>query len=127
MENDRLRKGKLRLRHIGCSLDSPSQHVTSMFSFSPQTTPIAWTKSLKLHCYKCFADNRMTAKEAIGAFYDEIKLYNFDKPNPSPDNGHLTQLLWKGSKKTGSGEVKFVNGKLLSHLSLSAINPQLNY
>ena len=55
----------------------------------------------------------MTAKEAINAFYDEVKLYDFQKPNPSDKNGHFTQLVWKASKKTGSGEAKFVNGIFL--------------
>lgn len=42
-------------------------------------------------------------EEAVKAWYDEIKSYNFDKAEFTPQTGHFTQVVWKGSQKLGVG------------------------
>jgi hypothetical protein len=37
------------------------------------------------------------------AWYDEIKLYNFNGGDFSEATGHATQMLWKGSTQLGCG------------------------
>lgn len=41
------------------------------------------------------------AKDATDLWYDEYKLYDFDKGEYSDATGHFTQMVWKGSKKLG--------------------------
>uniref|UniRef100_T1GJX7 SCP domain-containing protein n=1 Tax=Megaselia scalaris TaxID=36166 RepID=T1GJX7_MEGSC len=41
------------------------------------------------------------ASKPVQAWYDEIKLYDFQKPVFDPKIGHFTQLVWKNSKKLG--------------------------
>ncbi|MGW3349940.1 CAP family protein [Nonomuraea rubra] len=42
---------------------------------------------------------------AVASWYDEITYYDFDKAEFTPDSGHFTQLVWKGSTKVGIGRV----------------------
>lgn len=37
----------------------------------------------------------------IGAWYDEIKKYNYQDPVFSESTGHFTQMVWKSSTKVG--------------------------
>jgi hypothetical protein len=36
-------------------------------------------------------------------WYNEVRDYNFDKPNISADVLHFTQVVWKNTKKLGVG------------------------
>jgi len=40
-------------------------------------------------------------KEAVDAWYNEEKLYNYNHPGFSMATGHFTQVVWKGTTKLG--------------------------
>ncbi|KAF6730593.1 Golgi-associated plant pathogenesis-related protein 1 [Oryzias melastigma] len=42
-------------------------------------------------------------KEAVEAWYSEIKDYNFAKPGFQSGTGHFTQVVWKNSTELGVG------------------------
>ncbi|SCV04235.1 LAMI_0H14488g1_1 [Lachancea mirantina] len=42
---------------------------------------------------------------ALYAWYDEIKVYNFDNPGFSEQTGHFTQLVWKNTSQVGCGKI----------------------
>ncbi|XP_024131590.1 Golgi-associated plant pathogenesis-related protein 1 [Oryzias melastigma] len=44
-----------------------------------------------------------TGKEAVEAWYSEIKDYNFAKPGFQSGTGHFTQVVWKNSTELGVG------------------------
>ncbi len=43
------------------------------------------------------------AKNAIDSWYNEIKLYNFEKGDFNYKTGHFTQLIWNNSTEYGIG------------------------
>ncbi|MEU5883461.1 CAP family protein [Spirillospora sp. NPDC047279] len=43
--------------------------------------------------------------DAVKSWYSEISDYDFSDPKFTPDAGHFTQLVWKGSTKVGIGRV----------------------
>jgi hypothetical protein len=51
--------------------------------------------------------------QATDSWYNEIKLYNFNRPGFSMDTGHFTQVVWKGSQKVGVGFAITGDGKTL--------------
>lgn len=46
-----------------------------------------------------------TPKKAVQIWYDESKLYSYQRPGFSMDTGHFTQLVWKNSTKLGCAMV----------------------
>uniref|UniRef100_A0A3P9J3N0 SCP domain-containing protein n=1 Tax=Oryzias latipes TaxID=8090 RepID=A0A3P9J3N0_ORYLA len=44
-----------------------------------------------------------SGKDAVDAWYSEIKDYNFKKPGFKSGTGHFTQVVWKESKELGLG------------------------
>ncbi|KAF1745501.1 hypothetical protein MXB_4032, partial [Myxobolus squamalis] len=52
----------------------------------------------------------LSGKAASTCWYNEIRNYRFDNPCFTPNAGHFTQLVWKGSKLFGYGEAKSTNG-----------------
>ncbi|XP_042343462.1 Golgi-associated plant pathogenesis-related protein 1-like [Plectropomus leopardus] len=46
---------------------------------------------------------KLTGKEAVDDWYNEIKDYNWSSPGYSGNTGHFTQVLWKGSTELGVG------------------------
>jgi hypothetical protein len=47
--------------------------------------------------------------EATQDWYDEIKKFNFNRPDFTSGTGHFTQVVWKSSNKLGVG-IGFANG-----------------
>ncbi|MGW0809201.1 CAP family protein [Nonomuraea sp. NPDC002799] len=45
----------------------------------------------------------LPGSDAVTSWYDEISAYDFAAATFSPDAGHFTQLVWKGSTKVGIG------------------------
>jgi len=41
--------------------------------------------------------------DAVDSWYDEIKLYNFNRPGFASGTGHFTQVVWAGSTELGIG------------------------
>ncbi|KAL1936315.1 hypothetical protein VTP01DRAFT_449 [Rhizomucor pusillus] len=50
--------------------------------------------------------------DAITAWYDEYKEYDYSNPGFSSATGHFTQLVWKGTTQLGCGVTKCLNGPL---------------
>uniref|UniRef100_A0A3P9MK36 SCP domain-containing protein n=1 Tax=Oryzias latipes TaxID=8090 RepID=A0A3P9MK36_ORYLA len=46
---------------------------------------------------------KVTGKDAVDAWYSEIKDYNFKKSGSQSGTGHFTQVVWKESKELGLG------------------------
>jgi hypothetical protein len=51
--------------------------------------------------------------EATDDWYNEIKLYGFNRPGYYSGTGHFTQVVWKGSRKLGVGFAVTGDGKTL--------------
>ena len=45
----------------------------------------------------------LSAKDAVDAWYKEIKDFDFQNGGFKPGTGHFTQLVWKDSQKLGIG------------------------
>ncbi|XP_042277182.1 uncharacterized protein glipr2 [Thunnus maccoyii] len=46
---------------------------------------------------------KLTGKEAVESWYNEIKDYNWSRPGYSGSTGHFTQVVWKESTELGVG------------------------
>ncbi|XP_067431491.1 GLI pathogenesis-related 2 [Thunnus thynnus] len=46
---------------------------------------------------------KLTGKEAVESWYNEIKDYNWSRPGYSDSTGHFTQVVWKESTELGVG------------------------
>lgn len=53
---------------------------------------------------------RSLGKAATDAWYNEIKFYDYEKPEFSAETGHFTQVVWKGTTKMGVGSAKGRDG-----------------
>jgi len=49
-------------------------------------------------------------KSAITAWYDEVKMYNYNQPGFTGATGHFTQVVWKSTKQVGCAK-KFCKSK----------------
>lgn len=64
------------------------------------------------------ANKKLTGREAVESWYNEVKDYNFSRPGFSSKTGHFTQVVWKDSKELGvglatDGNTSFVVGQYL--------------
>uniref|UniRef100_A0A3P9J3J9 SCP domain-containing protein n=1 Tax=Oryzias latipes TaxID=8090 RepID=A0A3P9J3J9_ORYLA len=57
-------------------------------------------ENMSLHSVFCWY---VSGKDAVDAWYSEIKDYNFKKPGFKSGTGHFTQVVWKESKELGLG------------------------
>uniref|UniRef100_A0A0K0DZE9 SCP domain-containing protein n=1 Tax=Strongyloides stercoralis TaxID=6248 RepID=A0A0K0DZE9_STRER len=56
------------------------------------------------------SNSKSIALKSPQMWYDEYKLYNFNKATFSSGTGHFTQVVWKGSKSIGCGIAKSNGG-----------------
>ncbi|KAH8313108.1 hypothetical protein KR067_000508, partial [Drosophila pandora] len=49
-------------------------------------------------------------KKCVQDWYDEIKDYDFNKPEFSAKTGHFTAVVWKSSTEMGHGQAKSKSG-----------------
>lgn len=50
--------------------------------------------------------------DAVTAWYDENKDYDYSNPGYSSGTGHFTQVVWKSTSQLGCGVTKCSNGPL---------------
>ncbi|MBD1913481.1 MULTISPECIES: CAP family protein [unclassified Leptolyngbya] len=48
-------------------------------------------------------DAETLANGAVKSWYDEVSKYDYGNPGFSPETGHFTQVVWKGSTELGCG------------------------
>ena len=48
----------------------------------------------------------------VKMWYDEVSMYNFNKPGFGMDTGHFTQVVWKATTRVGCGIAMSNNGKV---------------
>ena len=73
---------------------------TNMFQHS---TNKMYGENLYYGCGYRLTNKVELAKQAIDAWYSEMKLYDFSKPAFTPGTGHFTCLVWKNAKEFGFG------------------------
>lgn len=44
-------------------------------------------------------------RDVVKAWYDEIQIYNFNKPGFSSLTGHFTQVVWKDTTRVGCAQL----------------------
>ncbi|CAF0904065.1 unnamed protein product [Adineta steineri] len=103
-----------------------AKHCTPSLVIDPALNDIAQTYAQKLadldifdHSYNKFNGQPMgenlfatgggaffhgNGSQPVGAWYNEIKNYNWSKPGYKGGIGHFTQVIWKGSTKLGIGK-----------------------
>ncbi|MCW5801864.1 MAG: hypothetical protein KIT31_05710 [Deltaproteobacteria bacterium] len=93
-----------------------AQHCAAPLAWSPRLAASAqsWANELKSrgcvfgHSGGSFGENlaagttgSIDGKSVAQMWYDEVKLYAFDRGGFSQDTGHFTQLVWRGSTQLG--------------------------
>ncbi|KAM8885227.1 Golgi-associated plant pathogenesis-related protein 1-like isoform 2-T2 [Spinachia spinachia] len=56
-----------------------------------------------IFCMPSSAPIKLTGKEAVDSWYNEIKDYQWSIPGFRSDTGHFTQVVWKDSTELGVG------------------------
>uniref|UniRef100_L7M961 Putative tick salivary antigen-5 protein n=1 Tax=Rhipicephalus pulchellus TaxID=72859 RepID=L7M961_RHIPC len=54
----------------------------------------------------------ITGRMAVKAWYDEIKMYNYNNPGFRSGTGHFTQLVWKDCRRLGTGVARGRKGTI---------------
>jgi pathogenesis-related protein 1 len=52
----------------------------------------------------------LSAEQAVAMWYDEVSLYDFAKPGFSPETGHFSQVVWRGTAAVGCGKGSCIGG-----------------
>lgn len=53
-----------------------------------------------------------SGQQVCQAWYDEIRLYDFDRAQFASGTGHFTQVVWRGSRRIGVGRAKSAGGQV---------------
>lgn len=99
-----------------------AQHCTAPLSWSSNLAARskAWAQTLASRCkfalsHSTVGENawagegrKFSAREIVGAWYDEIKDYNHSTGRSRNGGviGHYTQMMWKGSRTMGCGSAR---------------------
>jgi glioma pathogenesis-related protein 2 len=62
------------------------------------------------------------ARECVDSWYNEISMYDFERPGFDLKTGHFTQVVWNGSKKLGTG---FAMGEIDEYTSFYCVSHYL--
>ena len=62
------------------------------------------------------------ARECVDSWYNEISMYDFEKPGFDLKTGHFTQVVWNESKKLGTG---FAMGEIDEYTSFYCVSHYL--
>jgi glioma pathogenesis-related protein 2 len=64
--------------------------------------------------WQCSSDpnHRVHGKDAVDAWYDEIKQHTFGIEPRTTGTGHFTQVVWKDSRELGVGVSKNSKGQV---------------
>jgi uncharacterized protein YkwD len=94
------------------------------------TPPLAWSPDLAAAAQRwanlCHFDHdrnnengenlawgtRLSGRESVTLWYDEVREYNYAAPGFSPSTGHFTQLLWRGSTQVGCAQAACPGGDI---------------
>jgi uncharacterized protein YkwD len=95
-----------------------ADHCAPALTWSDEIARVAqaWADQLKAdgcsfeHSRSSYGENlaagsagSLTPEAVVAMWYDEIRDYDFGSGGFSMETGHLTQVLWKGSKRLGCG------------------------
>lgn len=56
-----------------------------------------------IYAFSSSAPVKLTGREAVSTWYNEMKNYSWSRPGYSGNTGHFTQVLWKDSRELGVG------------------------
>ncbi|XP_072570790.1 uncharacterized protein [Paramormyrops kingsleyae] len=87
-------------RELSVSAQSWADHLLAirMLKHSPQSD-----KGENIFCMQSSRPMKISGKQPVENWYNEIKDYNFSRPGFTPNTGHFTQVVWKDTKELGVG------------------------
>lgn len=96
-----------------------ARHCAPPLTWSPKVAAVAQAWAQTLEAKGCafehstgnkYGENlaagtsgAMDPETVVTMWYDEVKLYRFDKPGFSMQTGHFTQVVWRGTTELGCG------------------------
>ncbi|XP_048875517.1 LOW QUALITY PROTEIN: uncharacterized protein LOC125746025 [Brienomyrus brachyistius] len=82
------------------SAQSWADHLLAirMLKHNPQSD-----KGENIFCMQSSSPMKISGKQPVEKWYNEIKDYNFSRPGFAPNTGHFTQVVWKDTKELGVG------------------------
>lgn len=80
--------------------------------------------NFNFHHFSSDLNHEVKGKDAVAAWYDEIKQYTFGAASGSTGTGHFTQVVWRDSKELGVGFSKNAKGQVFV---VCNYNPPGNY
>ncbi|XP_072570796.1 uncharacterized protein [Paramormyrops kingsleyae] len=87
-------------RELCVSAQSWADHLLAirMLKHSPQSD-----KGENIFSMQSSRPMKISGKQPVENWYNEIKDYNFSRPGFTPNTGHFTQVVWKDTKELGVG------------------------